>query len=116
MESSFLFVYGTLRSDGGHPMHAVLIAHASLVGTGTVRGDLRKVREYTALVPRNESSTLVNGEVYEVRPATAEHLWTTLDVYEGIGDPASDEYRRELVEATLSDGRVVHAWSYILNK
>src|SRR5437016_5617695 len=116
MESPFLFVYGTLRSDGGHPMHAVLAAHASLLGTGTVRGDLHKVRKHAALVPRDESSTMVNGEIYEIRPLTAEHLWATLDAYEGIGDPAFDEYRRELVRVTLSDGRIVHAWAYVLKE
>ena len=32
------------------------------------------------------------------------------------GDPAFDEYRRELVRVTLSDGRVVHAWAYVLKE
>jgi gamma-glutamylcyclotransferase (GGCT)/AIG2-like uncharacterized protein YtfP len=97
-------------------MHAVLAAHASLVGRGTVRGGLRPVREHAALVPRDDSATLVNGEIYEIRPATEQHLWTTLDAYEGIGDPAFDEYRREAITATLNDGRAVRAWAYVLKQ
>ena len=116
MKPSHLFVYGTLRSDSGHPMHEVLAAQASLLGVATVRGTLRPVREHVALIARDDAATIVTGEIYEIQPVAVERLLQSLDAYEGIGDPAFDEYRRELVTATLGDGRVVRAWAYVLKQ
>jgi gamma-glutamylcyclotransferase (GGCT)/AIG2-like uncharacterized protein YtfP len=114
MEVAYLFVYGTLRSDSGHPMHRVLTADASLVGPATVGGDLHKVGDNLALVP-NAGSAAVKGELYEIRRDALERLLHTLDEYEGIGDPSHDEYRRTVVTATLDDGRDVRTWAYVLN-
>ena len=45
-----LFVYGTLRSDSGHAMHAVLVRGAQLVGRGEVDGALVDLGDYPGLV------------------------------------------------------------------
>ena len=112
----YLFVYGTLRSDVGHPMHGVLTADAALLGRATVPGELYWLREFAALVPLDGSPTIVTGEVYEITGDAVEHLLTALDEYEGIADPAHDEYRRDVVTATLWDGRALRAWAYVLNR
>ena len=96
-------------------MHDVLAADASLLGLATVRGDLHKVGEHLALVPKADSAT-VKGEIYEIRQDATERLLQTLDAYEGIGDPSHDEYRREDVIATLDGGREVRTWAYVLKR
>ena len=116
MDVRHLFVYGTLRSDVGHAMHSVLTADAALVGRATVAGELYWLREFAALVARDGATTTVTGEVYEIRADAVERLLTTLDQYEGISDPAHDEYRRDIVTATVSGGRTLRAWAYVLNR
>jgi len=111
-----LFVYGTLRSDVGHPMQGVLVNDATLLGVATVGGEMYALREFVALVALTGATATVKGEVYEIRSDAVERLLTTLDEYEGLSDPAQDEYRRELVVATLTDGRELSAWAYVLNR
>jgi gamma-glutamylcyclotransferase (GGCT)/AIG2-like uncharacterized protein YtfP len=106
---TLLFVYGTLRSDSGHPMHEVLARGAVLVGRGTVGGALVDLGEYPGLVLDRDGST--PGEVWRVRDAT---LWATLDAYEGIGPDAevTESYERVRVHVRLDDGTDVEAWTY----
>ena len=97
-------------------MHRVLADAADLIGKAAVRGELHPVGPHFALIPRDDSSALVEGELYEIRPAAAQDLLKTLDAYEGIGDPANDQYRREVAIATLADGRECRTWVYVLKR
>jgi gamma-glutamylcyclotransferase (GGCT)/AIG2-like uncharacterized protein YtfP len=115
MDVGHLFVYGTLRSDVGSHMHGALVEDATLVGPATVRGDLYAIGRYVALAPA-DTPNVVKGEIYEIRSAAAERVLTMLDEYEGISDPTHDDYRRDVVTATLSSGRTQRAWAYVLNR
>jgi gamma-glutamylcyclotransferase (GGCT)/AIG2-like uncharacterized protein YtfP len=117
MSTSVVFVYGTLRSDAGHEMHAVLTAHAVLLGPATVHGDLYALREFVALAPREAASSVVTGELYEIRSDAVDRLLRILDDYEGLSDPSQPhDYRRDVVTAALTDGRTLRAWAYVLNR
>jgi len=116
MDVPYLFVYGTLRSDAGHPMHGALTARATLVGVAFAPGELYALREFVALVAREDARTTVKGEIYEIRSDAIDPLLATLDDYEGLSDPANDEYRRQVIAARLADGTTLRAWSYVLNR
>jgi gamma-glutamylcyclotransferase (GGCT)/AIG2-like uncharacterized protein YtfP len=118
MSSSYLFVYGTLRSDVGHVIHSALTKIATVVGPATVRGDLFVVGEFSVLVPRTDGPSSVVGEVYEFMPDKLESGLRILDSYEGITDAntATHPFRRDRVVAELTDGRKFDAWAYILNR
>ena len=130
----FLFVYGTLRSDMGHPMHAVLERYAQLVGVGTVPGQLFNLGHYPGLVlsespgdkSLNSSDSKVWGEVYALVTEAVPTLLSILDDYESY-DPdriAQSEYRRERVQVQLENASTVigghqgpvSAWVYVYNR
>ncbi|MDP9190516.1 MAG: gamma-glutamylcyclotransferase [Acidobacteriota bacterium] len=112
-----LFVYGTLRSDPSHEMFHVLARRAKFLGEARVAGRLYDLGEYPGMVLRPDDR-YVKGELYDVRPEYWNEVIQQLDRYEGCedGDPQPHEYRRELVEAELSNGRSVEAWAYVLNR
>ena len=118
MRNRYLFVYGTLREDVGHEMYHVLASHAVFVGAATVRGELYSLGEYPGLVPSQDTTDLIKGELYEIGTDALEHTLSVLDDYEGLGpgDPLPHEYRRELVPVTLDDGRHLDAWAYVVNR
>lgn len=108
-----LFVYGTLRSDAGHPMHDVLAAGARFDGRARVRGHLEHEGEYLALVPAadpdapHEGDGEVEGELWII---TDPAIWPTLDAYEGTGTRDPDAYDR--IALPLQD-RPLWAWAYV---
>lgn len=118
MKNRYLFVYGTLREDVGHEMYDVLARYAVFVSAATVRGELYSLGEYPGLVPRQDATDVIKGELYEIDTDALEHALATLDDYEGLGpeDPLPHEYRRELVPVALDDGRQVDAWAYVVNR
>lgn len=102
-----LFVYGSLRSDVPRTAHAparafrVLERGATLEGPGWVRGALYAPAWYPGFVARGEGR--VRGEVWRVHDGT---VWRSLDAYEG------SDYRRELHQVEMGDGRPLTAWLY----
>ena len=94
-----LFVYGTLRRNGG-ATH-LLGETARFLGEATVAGRLVALGPYSALVAGDGE---VAGEVFEIDPA----MLPRLDEYEG------SEYRRELLGARLTGNEIVEAWTYVL--
>ena len=130
----YLFVYGTLRSDMGHPMYGVLERYAQLVGVGTVGGQLFNLGHYpglvlgisqgTELLPDNGSK--VWGEVYALTSDTAPTLLAILDDYESYDAERIEqsEYRRETIQVQLMNDanvtevnqRSVAAWVYVYNR
>lgn len=116
--SPYLFVYGTLREDAGHEMFRVLAQNASLLSDATVRGSLYSLGEYPALVADEEVRSTVHGEVYQLDDRSLDRTLALLDDYEGLApsDPEPHEYRRELVWATLPNGRRIRAWAYVFNR
>jgi gamma-glutamylcyclotransferase (GGCT)/AIG2-like uncharacterized protein YtfP len=96
-----LFVYGTLRREGGA---AAQLAGCELVGPGTVGGTLYDIEgRYPAIVLYGDAP--VAGEVWR---CPADRL-LSLDAYEGTD---SGLFRRVAVEVSLGDGRQVSGWIY----
>jgi len=112
---NYLFVYGTLRKDLSNQMYHILARYADFVGEGTFRGKLYDIGEYPGVVPSNDPSDVVRGEVYALRDP--DRVLKVLDQYEGCGpdDPSSTEFRREKVVISMENGEKVNAWIYIYN-
>src|SRR5262249_5253665 len=111
--SPYLFVYGTLRRAGGHPMAHFLTAHARLVGAASAPGRLYDLGAYPGMVDAADESERVRGEVYELHEPEA--TLTALDRYEGCGpqDPRPWLYERQLTAVTLDGGGRLSAWVYL---
>lgn len=105
-----LFVYGSLRSDLHHPMHAVLAEHANQVGVATMLGHLVVVDWYPGMVPGTDEGKRVHGELWRVHD---DAVWPRLDAYEECGpnDPEPHEYRRR-VGVAQRNGATVSAFFY----
>lgn len=110
--TDLLFTYGTLRRATGHAAHRLLADSAEIVGHGFVRGRLYQAEDFPVLVP-DPQGVEVTGEVYRVFGPPG--VLVRLDQYEGF-DPASpdtSEFRRDLVQVAMTDGRTVTAWAYV---
>jgi gamma-glutamylcyclotransferase (GGCT)/AIG2-like uncharacterized protein YtfP len=118
MTLSRIFVYGTLRGDLSHEMSLALAQRASLLGEGTVQGQLFSLGAYPGLVLSDRLHDVVKGEVYEIAPDRIEGTLALLDEYEGLGpsEPEPHEYRREAVPVTISGAETIEAWAYVLNQ
>jgi gamma-glutamylcyclotransferase (GGCT)/AIG2-like uncharacterized protein YtfP len=113
-----LFVYGTLRAAFGHEMHRRLERELRFIGYATVHGVLYDLGAYPALVLDAAEGGPVRGEVYALDADRAAAALAALDAYEGCAsaDPQPHEYRREILRATLDDGRTLAAWAWLLNR
>ena len=116
-ETHLLFVYGTLRSDCGHPAHNYIARYFTLSGKARVQGKLYDCIEYPGAVP-DAGDFYINGELYAIRHE--EEFWQAmrvLDDYEGSydkpGHPAL--FRREKVPVFYKDEKVI-AWIYWYNR
>ena len=111
--SPYLFVYGTLRRAGAHPMAQFLTARGRLVGAASAPGRLYDLGAYPGMVDAAEEGECVRGEVYELREPEATLI--ALDRYEGCGpeDPHPWLYERVLAVVTLDGGEQLNAWLYL---
>lgn len=112
-----LFVYGSLMSDSGHPMAAMLAAAAEPVGSGRFQGRKYRVDWYCGAVPSVLEEDVVTGEVYRLHDATT--LLRLLDAYEEAEPlwPAPAEYRRERRQVWMTqEGSSADCWIYLYNK
>jgi gamma-glutamylcyclotransferase (GGCT)/AIG2-like uncharacterized protein YtfP len=113
-----LFVYGTLRSDAGGPMHARLMRDVRLVGRASIAGRLYDAGRYPAAVPSGDANERIAGELYTIDADAADALFAALDEYEGVdaAHPAASLFVRRTVEAVQEDGMTVAAWVYFYNR
>lgn len=114
-----LFVYGSLMTALAHPMGTQLRREALLLGPARMAGRLHRVSWYPGLLPPEEPSDQVHGELYLLNdPARSLH-W--LDEYEGIrpggtSAAAGDEYVRAERPATLDNGAIILAHVYLYQR
>ena len=95
-----LFVYGTLKR--GFRLHSFL-KKARYLGEATLSGfKMYDLGWYPAIVP---GKGCVQGELYEVD-------WKTLLLIDEV-EEEGEEYRRELLEVELEDGRRLEAFVYV---
>jgi pimeloyl-ACP methyl ester carboxylesterase/gamma-glutamylcyclotransferase (GGCT)/AIG2-like uncharacterized protein YtfP len=111
-----LFVYGTLRAALKHPMHRVLVDHATYLGEGRIRAQLYDLGRYPGVWQSAASEDSVVGELYVLGPGQTAESLRELDKYEKCApeDPEPHEYERKLMRVRLRDGAEVDAWVYVL--
>ncbi|MGA8006473.1 MAG: gamma-glutamylcyclotransferase family protein [Burkholderiales bacterium] len=114
----FLFVYGTLRSDFGHPMAAALGMSTTRVGRAWSRGRLYDVGEYPGAVASASPADRVVGELHRIEPGREAALFAQLDRYEGWDPdrPSEREYLRVRTQVESEAGEAVEAWLYLYNR
>ncbi|HAV64185.1 MAG TPA: gamma-glutamylcyclotransferase, partial [Verrucomicrobiales bacterium] len=116
MSPEYLFVYGTLRRDGGHEMSRFLAAHAEHLGPATFQGRMYRISWYPGVVPSADPADRVHGDLFELGDAAT--ALPKLDDFEGVGPGhvKPQEYIRRPECVTLPDGRSVTAWIYVFNR
>jgi gamma-glutamylcyclotransferase (GGCT)/AIG2-like uncharacterized protein YtfP len=117
METSHLFVYGTLMSAAtskmGRAQRGRLQRESEALGPATTAGRLYDLGRYPGLVAGDDAADVVHGEAFALRDPVKSLRW--LDAYEGIvrGDHASNEYQRLTRPVRLADGTELTAWIYV---
>lgn len=115
-----VFVYGTLRAAGGHPMARLLAQRASRLGPATLGGILLDVGPYPAAVPSGEDGDRIVGELFLLDPARAAATLRELDAYEGCPDTGSDHdpalYVRAREVVHDAEGTARPAWVWWWNR
>jgi len=118
-----LFVYGTLRAEGGHPMARRLRAAARHIGKGSARGLLYDFGDYPGAVFGSKEKYRVIGDVFVLRAGP--RLLADRDKYEGVSRADDEEaawpeaegmFHRIAVEVSLDQGGTVEAWTYCLKE
>lgn len=113
-----VFVYGTLRAAGGHPMARLLAARADDLGPATLGAVLLDVGPYPAAVASDDPADVVVGELFALHPAGAAETLRELDAYEGCPDGTYEPalYVRARRYVRTPDGRVHDAWVWFWNR
>ena len=110
-----LFVYGTLRRNGGSKFHQILNKHTHFIGEGHFQGCLFNVSHYPAVIDSDNPAHLVLGEVYSLNKPG--YVFEILDDYEECSAQFSEphEYKRELRTIHLEQHQTKIAWVYLYN-
>jgi gamma-glutamylcyclotransferase (GGCT)/AIG2-like uncharacterized protein YtfP len=111
--SPYLFVYGTLRRNSGHPMSQYLADRARFLGAAQAPGRLYHLGPFPGMLDPAGPEDWVEGELYELH--TPQETLAALDRYE---DCPTEESARGLFERCLrtvemARGRRVTAWVYL---
>ena len=102
---TYLFVYGTLRSQMNDSLHRLLETYAIFVGTGYFQGKLYDIGRYLGAVRSRRNTDRVMGEIYRLsEPRRALEI---LDEYEG------HRFRRKRVTIFQEDGKSIPSWIYL---
>jgi gamma-glutamylcyclotransferase (GGCT)/AIG2-like uncharacterized protein YtfP len=112
MNCPYLFVYGTLKSDGMNANAQNFHQHAYLIGHACWQGRLYLVSNYPGAVPSAIKTEYVLGEVWQLH--SSEQAFSFLDEYEECApqSPLPYEYERVLAPVQLG-GQTLTAWIYL---
>lgn len=114
----YLFVYGTLQTTAGHPMHNYLRSYCDLMGDASVGGIKVDLEDYPGLLPSGDPQAKVRGELFRIHDGASDSLFEVLDRYTGCSedDPEPHEFFRHRLDATLlASGDTHEAWVYLYN-
>lgn len=111
-----IFVYGSLRKEFDHPKHELLNKNGELLGAGSCSGKLYLIDWYPGVLPSDDPTDQVYGEVYEIHQHF-EAVIESLDHYEGCAPefPEPHLYVRRIETITLEHGGSTNAWIYFYN-
>ncbi len=109
--SSYLFVYGTLLSEGNE-FAAFLMDNSVLYGGGKFKGELYDIGEYPGAIVEPAGNHYVHGQVFLMNKP--EMILRRLDDYEGFGidQPEPNEFIRTLIEVETDD-KPLNCWVYL---
>lgn len=129
--SDCLFVYGTLRAQVEHPLHALIVRHTRSLGPAVFQGTLYDLGDYPGVLDSSKPEDLVYGELYQFRDrpdsAGSRALLHKLDAYEecGPGFAEPTEYLRVVrpvrrpgsfsAPASAQPDAEYRAWLYLYN-
>lgn len=122
MSIEYLFVYGTLRRQGGSSWHDFLAQHCQYAGDASFQGRLYMLQGYPGLVGSAHSQDQVIGELYRLPvckgAGAVEAVLNALDEYEECSTqfPRPHEYLRQVHPVLLADKQHLKAWVYIYNR
>lgn len=105
-DSTFLFVYGSLRQNGSHNH---LLKDATWFCQAYTKGLLFLIDWYPGLIldAQEDSSQNVVGDVYrDITP----NIFAQLDRYEG------DTYDRKIIQVTTISDTTLQVYAYIYNQ
>ena len=102
---TYLFVYGTLRSEMHDPLHRLLEKQAFFVGTGAFQGRLYDLGRYPGAVRSRGKNDRVFGEIY--RLSEPQRAFKILDAYEGR------RFKRKRRTILQGDDQNITAWIYL---
>lgn len=110
-----MFVYGTLHPDRAPAEIRSGVSQLRLICPATIRGEVRDLDEYPALLPRSRCG-IVTGTLFAL-PADPAVL-RALDAYEGCEASSSETslFLRRKRTVTLPDGRRERHWVYVYNR
>jgi gamma-glutamylcyclotransferase (GGCT)/AIG2-like uncharacterized protein YtfP len=112
----YLFVYGDLRTNEGHPLHNYLRGLSDYLGIATVGAIRVDVDGRAGVLPSAHPEDKVSGELYRIHDGAGDGLFGVLDRYEGCGEDEAEpgEFFRHRLQATLRDDALsVDAWVYL---
>ncbi len=116
----FLFVYGTLMSAATGAMglseRKRLSREARSLGPAMLRGRLYDLGQYPGVITSEFNRDVVHGEVFEMFRPSITLQW--LDHYEGVRREGGehDDYRREIVDVTMTNSEVLRVSVYIYRR
>ena len=87
-----LFVYGSLLTIAGHPMHNYMRGFCDYLGDATVGGVKIDLGACPGLLPSGDPDERVSGELFRIHDEMSETLFKVLDHYMGCsnGDSVGD--------------------------
>src|SRR5262249_19328112 len=100
-DRSYLFVYGSLRRTGSHPMAGYLAGCAGHLGPAGMPGRLYDLGRYPGLIEPAQEGEWVHGEVYVL--TDPDTILPVLDGYEGCDpqDGSTDLFKRRRTAVVL---------------
>jgi len=112
VNSQYVFVYGTLKSDACNVHAKQFHSQAQFMGTASWQGGLYWVTNYPGAIVSTNSRDRVVGELWKL--TQPELVLQALDEYEGCApsSPLPHEYERT-IQPIEFNGQVVEAWMYL---
>lgn len=113
-KEEFLFVYGTLRKDFGNELHKLITRNSEFIGMATYQGKMYNIGEYPGIIPSDDSSNKVIGELYKLTNSV--RLIRILDEYEEYypENEAESIFVRNAITVSI-DGTDYESYSYLYN-
>jgi len=116
MQTTHLFVYGSLLSGFKSHAYEYIKRYFKLLGEATIKGTMYDMGEFPVVVSK-DTGRLIKGELYEIENQNEfSFAMAQLDDYEGLYPEEGEDvlFRREAVDVNFK-GTILTAWVYWYN-